>query len=454
MEEDRELRFVCKLCNKRYPSGKSLGGHMRSHVIANSAEFDEKVDPRIELGGQSGYGLRENPKKTWRVSVVGSNPNSPLQQEQVCKQCGKGFHSLKALCGHMACHSEKERILKDDHSWTSENQKMVVDEQSDTEAASEAAEAPRRRQQPPRRAASVKCKRIVVGSSSLANGSSSVSEIDHEQEEVAMCLMMLSRDSGNWVGVNSIAESSDNNSVVLETKSSSIDMRIGRKKGSSCVFNGGEALEIKKPGKGKSKSSVQFESNDSGYFVNGAKKLDSVTSVDGFLRNDNFKKQKVDFGSRIKASDAELGKGLNRVKCRRTDQLINGFPKDKQGFNRSGIASNSTKYDSKKRSLKGSYDPDSCGEPCKKQALSCKGERRSKLKKSKGHECPICHKVYKSGQALGGHKRSHFLGGSEQKTNQTAVIEQELSEVPDLLDLNLPAPAEEEANEHPQFMQW
>ncbi|KAL6988378.1 hypothetical protein U1Q18_014129, partial [Sarracenia purpurea var. burkii] len=155
----------------------------------------------------------------------------------------------------MACHSEKERILKDDHSWTSENQKTVVDEQSDTEAASEAAEAPRRRQ--PRRAASVKCKRIVVRSSSLANGSSSVSEIDHEQEEVAMCLMMLSRDSGNWVGVNSIVESSDNNSVVLETKSSSIDMQIGRKKGSSCVFNGGEALEIKKPGKGKSKSSVQ-----------------------------------------------------------------------------------------------------------------------------------------------------------------------------------------------------
>ncbi|KAL6985992.1 hypothetical protein U1Q18_019361 [Sarracenia purpurea var. burkii] len=106
-------------------------------------------------------------------------------------------------------------------------------------------------------AASVKCKRIVVRSSSLANGSSSVSEIDHEQEEVAMCLMMLSRDSGNWVGVNSIVESSDNNSVVLETKSSSIDMRIGRKKGSSCVFNGGGALEIKKPGKGKSKSSVQ-----------------------------------------------------------------------------------------------------------------------------------------------------------------------------------------------------
>ena len=113
---------------------------MRTHGTSNSSESDEKFEPNVikisslkdfskfELGGQSGYGLRENPKKTWRL--VGSKVNS--KQDQICKQCGKGFQSLKALCGHMACHSERERVLKDDHSWTGEND-------SDTEA-----EAPRR----------------------------------------------------------------------------------------------------------------------------------------------------------------------------------------------------------------------------------------------------------------------------------------------------------------------
>ncbi|KAL7181510.1 hypothetical protein ACSBR1_040411 [Camellia fascicularis] len=461
MEDDQELRrFVCKSCNKRYPCGKSLGGHMRSHhVIANSDEKLEpnvrkicKEDSRVELGGHfasasasaAGYGLRENPKRTWRAS----DSNFPLHQERVCKQCGKGFQSLKALCGHMACHSEKERVLKDDHSWTSENQKLLMDSHSDTDA-----EAPRRGA---KRSSSVRYKRVAVKSSYLLNGSSSVFEIDHEQEEVAMCLMMLSRDSGNWVGVNFVAESSDNNSVVLETKSSSIDMRIGRKKGLNWVHNRDETAKIKKLQKGKLKSGVfdaeeatQFENSDSEYFINGPKKVDSDVSVDGFLTNDNFKKHKIEGGSnsRFMVSDTELGKGLNKVKCKRTESTNNLFPKEK-GHDESGIVSNSIKFDSRKRTVIGSYSK-------KKQSvrdLLCNGERRLKSKKSKGHECPICHRMFKSGQALGGHKRSHFLGESREKSNQTIpVIEQEISEVPDLLDLNLPALPEEEENE---FMSW
>ena len=208
---------------------------MRSHVTVNfSSESEEKIEPnmkklsclnseedfykkdsRFELGGgQSAYGLRENPRKTWRAAV---DSHSPFQRERVCKQCGKGFKSLKALCGHMACHSE--RVLKDDHSWTTSenNQKIVMDSSdSDTEA-----QIPRR----PTRAASTRYKRRIVVKSStrtcLGNFSSSVSSdiVEQEQEEIAMCLMMLSRDhSGNWGGFDSVTESSDNNSVVLETK--------------------------------------------------------------------------------------------------------------------------------------------------------------------------------------------------------------------------------------------
>nr|GMD25675.1 zinc finger protein ZAT4-like [Ipomoea batatas] len=194
------MKFVCKQCYKRYPCGKSLGGHMRSHVVANSAEMVEgggDHQQRFEHGGYSTYGLRENPKKTWRAV----DSTSPLPQEKACKQCGKVFQSLKALCGHMACHSDKERIPT-----------------TTTRDRSQSTHHPKR------------YKKLVVKSYSLSLtnnnsiGSSSVSEIDEqEQEEVAKCLMMLSKDSGNWYG--SVVEFSDNNSVVLETKSSSIDMK-------------------------------------------------------------------------------------------------------------------------------------------------------------------------------------------------------------------------------------
>ncbi|GFY88505.1 C2H2-like zinc finger protein [Actinidia rufa] len=375
MEEDQNLRFVCKFCNKKYPCGKSLGGHMRTHGTSNSSESDEKFAPsvikisslndsRFELGGQSGHGLRENPQKTWRL--VGSTKRSP-KQDHICKQCGKGFQSLKALCGHMACHSEKDRVLKDDR-WISEND-------SDTQA-----KALRRS----KRAASM-------------------------------------RDCGNWVGVNSVVvESSDNNSVVLETKSSSIDMRnIG---GLNCVYNGDESVGIRKLGKRKLKP-VEFENSDSGYFVNGAKKVDSDVSVYEFLTNDSFKKQKLEGGSRFKASDTEFGTGFSKVKSRGADDL-----------------GKRSKYEFGGK---------------KKKDLNCNGERRPKSKKGKGHECPICHRVFKSGQALGGHKRSHVLGVSDEKINQTQIRKQEFSETCDLIDLNLSAPEEEEeANEHSEFMPW
>ena len=32
MEEKQKKKFVCKFCNKRFPCGKSLGGHIRTHL--------------------------------------------------------------------------------------------------------------------------------------------------------------------------------------------------------------------------------------------------------------------------------------------------------------------------------------------------------------------------------------------------------------------------------------
>lgn len=90
-------------------------------------------------------------------------------------------------------------------------------------------------------------------------------------------------------------------------------------------------------------------------------------------------------------------------------------------------------------------------------------------KKLKGHECSICHRIFPSGQALGGHKRCHWTGeriaadtasvassnnnssnkqpclqeraewgGRNSSTVQTKIGKE------DAIDLNLPAPLDEE----------
>ena len=75
-------------------------------------------------------------------------------------------------------------------------------------------------------------------------------------------------------------------------------------------------------------------------------------------------------------------------------------------------------------------------------------------RKSKVHECSICHRVFSSGQALGGHKRCHWITSNppdpstlvrfQQRQEQTERVQ----EVPTMLtshsgkalDLNMPAP--------------
>ncbi|XP_022752245.1 uncharacterized protein LOC111300962 [Durio zibethinus] len=62
----------------------------------------------------------------------------------------------------------------------------------------------------------------------------------------------------------------------------------------------------------------------------------------------------------------------------------------------------------------------------------------------KVHKCRICLKVFGSGQALGGHKRSHSLKDSETSEKQPAKQPQ-YSDISDVIDLNLPVMHNEEA---------
>ncbi|MBA0863055.1 hypothetical protein Goshw_016128 [Gossypium schwendimanii] len=479
---------VLSFATKGATKGSHVGSrHIRTHMKHDSfAETEEEsadmpinrlistANPRnikrfvvSDAGGQSAaYGLRENPKKTKRFSDSGNG--SSLKEMLVCKECGKGFRSLKALCGHMSCHSDN-----------GERQKVIMDSQSDTETS-----APCKRRS--RRGTP---KTIGVyrnnNSENLGNGSSSVSEIVQEQEEVAMCLMMLSRDSGCRKRMNSAADSSDNNSVVLEDKSSSIDMTITIKND----MNRGGFLKMTKQRDNKLKKSPESdpssENSDSGYFRNGPKKVESDDSVDGFLKNNEFKKPNIESGSGFRDRDATYSKCLSKFKSVKTGSPKYGLRRNGKNDYYSpqkgskyecltcnktfdshralgGHRASHTKVNGYNESLQESYENnlanDSFTAPMTDTKVtkassngrrlgvprgsSYNAEKRLGSKKNKGHECPFCFRVFKSGQALGGHKRSHFVGGSD---DRTLVIKQDSSDMPALIDLNLPAPVEEDA---------
>lgn len=62
------------------------------------------------------------------------------------------------------------------------------------------------------------------------------------------------------------------------------------------------------------------------------------------------------------------------------------------------------------------------------------------------HQCPVCLRVFKSGQALGGHKRSHMPAFASASASASASVSA-ASPSPtayNMIDLNLPAPIEED----------
>ncbi|CAN4111799.1 unnamed protein product [Withania somnifera] len=76
------------------------------------------------------------------------------------------------------------------------------------------------------------------------------------------------------------------------------------------------------------------------------------------------------------------------------------------------------------------------------------------LVEEKIHECPVCYRVFSSGQALGGHKRTHAIGAAAATVSvnllptaaavSSAKLEFSRTGGTSLIDLNLPPPIEDD----------
>ncbi|XP_028753719.1 zinc finger protein ZAT9-like [Neltuma alba] len=475
MEEEGRgvMKHVCKFCSKSFPCGRSLGGHMRSHITNVSAEAEEKlattkkIQSVINDGAGSSkvgeYDLRENPKKTWRFADSRSGEAPLVTEDKFCKECGKAFPSWKALFGHMKCHSEKASINNNNNleNQASASQKVVTDSQSDNEGTGN----PHRRRRSKRRTRFVTT--ASTSSLSFANPSSSVSEAEQEQEEVAMSLMMLSRDVGHWGGLNSVVESSDNNSAYFEARSyvvrTNLSSKIEAGKVKLTIGSNSESANLNSKGK-------KPESLATGSALNGFKAIKATVSINGLVKNCKEKKHELDNQSTLEDSEDELWKSEvngteldSAVKRRFSDSEMKSnckkgkfkcttcnkiFPSYQAlGGHRSSHKKLKGCSASRNESSENSIETDlNNGYVIEKQELigSVNFENEEEIitepKKNKVHECPICLKVFPSGQALGGHKRSHFAAEG------SLVLEKPVQEIRDFLDLNLPASAEEESN--------
>lgn len=166
---------------------------MRSH------RSTQKIAPKKRKKNSiaASYSLRENPKKSSKFSPPLDSQNAPASvslQENHCKICGKGFDSSKALFGHMRHHSGRRKEPKQNSNLkTLSCQSPVVGGQSDGGETL----GPLRRKRSRRTRCNPYCCASDLGefSSSSANVDGN---IEPDVEELAVCLLMLSKGVGNF----------------------------------------------------------------------------------------------------------------------------------------------------------------------------------------------------------------------------------------------------------------
>ncbi|KAL1541672.1 zinc finger protein ZAT9-like [Salvia divinorum] len=130
MEVDQKSKHKCKFCRKMFPCGRSLGGHMRSHLInisstakklpplttkrfSNKDDDDDREEVALSL-----ILLSMDYRESRRKKRFKTNQNLDLDQSEVdslsqsecckfrCMICNKGFPSYQALGGHRASHKK------------------------------------------------------------------------------------------------------------------------------------------------------------------------------------------------------------------------------------------------------------------------------------------------------------------------------------------------------------
>ncbi|GER45315.1 zinc finger protein [Striga asiatica] len=438
-------RYVCKICSKICSSGKSLGGHMRVHLALISASkkaAQSKPDIHTDSEGSddqepvkledspknafpceeshknctntsdseedadrnNNYELRENPKKSWRIS----DPKHGLSSTASCRECGKEFPTSRALSGHMRSHSIKNKkgihrcktcgkgfdSIRAMFGHMKSHSKRLRSDELSSESLSDLENL-----------GPVRKKRSMIRynykSSTFTDPSPSFSNLNEsEVEEVAEILIMLSRDVRNWSKFDFAVESSETGGDEFG-------------KGKNFVTDADKKVKMSLLSSCKDKNVCGFLGIGSVFVAEDEMKVGKIAKREKLhefsVKWVSTKSDRVRLSSPVQELAYEMNSSENEAS---PDEILKGPEKDRK------------------------------------------------------FQCLICFKVFSSGQALGGHKRAHYKTGfaaenytETEGTNMHAVKEEEeddeVEEVSEeLFDLNFPVAIDESSKRDVQLGFW
>ncbi|CAK9217712.1 unnamed protein product [Sphagnum troendelagicum] len=516
-----QQHVLCRLCKRGFSSGAALRGHyLRAHG-GGSPSAAAMEDGNARTSNSENGGDKEQQLSSWTMGLSSGKSEDKLIS---CTECNKKFGSMKALFGHMRCHPE--RYWREPESESEMNSKQAdaagkaseVDD-SDTESIEAAyingsssgrhnnsgpAGGWRTKKRTKRVRQMVRSLQAVAGSAAAAGApqeeeeeeespSTPPTEDTQVQKDIVFALMLLhpqriaqlnppflehklSKDKDPLMDIN-VAEKfkgKDNeNAACHETEKhhhhhySEADSKVKKMQQAEVAGGGEDGVVVSNNNQDLDELETQGEQGGGTrmmYQCATCKRIFKSHQALGGHRA-SHKKVKGCFARTSINDEEESGR---QDQSPEDDENKEGISPDEDFVK---VEEHNLPLEPQDRSHISVED----AEPCDYLVVA-KGDNEEMLnaaRKTKGHECSICHRVFNSGQALGGHKRCHWGGaataGSNEATTTThninnknamvmATVEQlglqgfhpiqGLQSVPErkgimlegILDLNMPAP--------------
>ncbi|CAA0820380.1 C2H2-type zinc finger family protein [Striga hermonthica] len=353
-DQQPNFKHYCRVCKKGFICGRALGGHMRAHGIGDeSGNLDD--DPISDWEEKFGGGVDRTSNK--RMYQLRTNPNR-LKSCRTCENCGKEFLSWKSFLEHGKCNSDDAS-----ESPISSAESDAADEDDDgTHVGNQWS----------------KRKRTLRSKVGCFNATSYQTS-EEDDIMLARCLVQLA----NTVVVNSPTVDQEEScaSVIRETAEE-------RQNGYYTYFTPPKST---KGAFNQHKGKAVISTNSRGMFeCKACKKVFNSHQALGGHRA-SHKKVKGCYAAR-----------QNQIVLQQDENNGVVVMEDDTITNNEEFLIAPSKLSTDPSGLQFEQGPPLVG---------------AARRKSKVHECSICHRVFSSGQALGGHKRCHWITSNSPETS-------------------------------------
>lgn len=448
------------------------------HIAHANSVQTEKFDANTTARNSRLSKLRHNPKRSrwfaeqefaFELTSMGDGQSSfPVGRRSVCSDCGKAFPSERALFGHLRCHRDRDRRSEEGTSeqraeaMVRHRRKWRVLEADKPMESSEMVGSKRAEVMDIEELVYHREEAILVGDK-VQDGCFSSGMMREDDDVVPARWPTAGRRSRRNVGASKVEPGMENR----ETSSSTPEGEPALTSETISLELGVEEQEIETP-------------DCLIMLADAARKIEEETEIllstekHSCLRAhvERSKAHQMDvadyYPDDIGDEHEDTSSGHDRLvvgstvkyectTCKKSftsHQALGGHrashKKTKGCFARTG-SSDASEDHSLEDELEVSYVQENKG------VVMTKRKKRQQVQQVtfKGHECSICHRIFLTGQALGGHKRCHWTGEKPSETASVASTNKQLSLQSEgqsmvdgcNIDLNRPASVDEDADE-------